>query len=61
MNAEYAIRPIAKEELLAWDKTTVIPAIQLPMKNPYIPADLNLISLSDAKGKMAAPTPLFSG
>ena len=43
MNAEYAIRAIAKTRMTAWEKATPSPMIQLPRENPYIPTDLALL------------------
>ncbi len=44
MNAEYAIKPVARSHLAAWNGAAPIPAIQLPPPNPYLPKDLALVS-----------------
>ncbi len=43
MNAEYAIKTVSKSHLTAWNDAAPNPQITLPVQNPYLPKDLDLV------------------
>ncbi len=61
MNAEYAIKPVSKSHLAAWNEASPNPQIALPPQNPYLPKDLALIPASseslNAKPLLLAANP----
>ncbi len=45
MNAEYAIKEISPDRMLAWGHPTPIEGLKLPSQNPYLPQNLHLVSV----------------
>ncbi len=58
MQADYAIKPISKSHMLAWNEIQPSSAIELPLQNPYLPTQLELVSSSASVN--AQPTLLAS-
>ncbi len=46
LGAEYAVRPIPPDWMNAWSTASTHPQIRLPEPNPFVPAQLNLVSHS---------------
>lgn len=51
MNAEYAIKPVSRSHIVAWNAAAPIPAIQLPPPNPYLPKQLALVASGQVQNR----------
>ena len=57
MGAEYTIREISREKLMAWEQSSINPRIGLPPANPFIPSQLALLTTPETqKDKTISPT-----
>lgn len=55
MNAEYAIKKIAKNALHHWESVQLNPHIQLPTHNPYLPENIALVESVASNAEMQYP------
>lgn len=59
MGAEYAIKEIAENQMLAWQEPQKESFLQLPSQNPYLPKSLNLVNIPQNAPTQDNPSLLF--
>lgn len=55
MGAEYTIKSIPEQKLLAWENVTLNPRIDLPPQNPFIPNSITLLSQGGVSEEKVVP------